>query len=94
MATHAWQANGFGGFPMKLAMHATSTVGNARYVSNTLIAIAAKVLVLLKNLFRLKGSLGHYLDDANTLQHLSELTQVCSSPVRISPVPNAGAKSV
>ncbi len=67
----------------------TTVVGYARYVSNTPIAIAAKVLVQLKNLFRLKGSLGQYLNDANTLQHLSELTQVCSSPVRSNPVPNA-----
>jgi hypothetical protein len=40
------------------------------YVSNMRIAVAAKVLVQLKHLFKLKGSPGQCLDDANTLQHL------------------------
>ncbi len=53
-----------------MAMRIMAAVGYARHVNNSRIAIAAKVLGKLKNLFRLKGSLGQCLDDANTLQHL------------------------
>ncbi len=49
-------------------MRIMAAVGYARHGNNSRIAIAAKVLVKLKNLF--KGSLGQCLDDANTLQHL------------------------
>jgi hypothetical protein len=51
-------------------MRITPVVGYAHYVDNTRIAIAAKVLVQSKNLFRLNCSLGLCLDDANILQHL------------------------
>jgi|688.fasta_scaffold1897115_1 hypothetical protein len=74
MATQAREDNGFGGLPLQSAMHiglichaGLVAVGHADYIDNTQIVIAAKVLVQLKNLFRLKGSLGPCLDDANTL---------------------------
>ncbi len=58
------------GLCWQLAMRIMPVVGYAHYVDNTRIATAAKVLVQSKNLFRLNGSLGLCLDDANTLQHL------------------------
>ena len=49
-------------------MRIMAAVGYARHGNNSRIAIAAEVLVKLKNLF--KGSLGQCLDDANILQLL------------------------
>jgi hypothetical protein len=46
-------------------------VGQANGGANPQIVIAAEVLVQLKNLFKLKDSLGPCLVDANTTQHLT-----------------------
>jgi hypothetical protein len=53
---------------MATGMRIKAAIGYARHGNNSLIAIAAKVLVKLKIL--LKVSLGQWLDDANTLQYL------------------------
>ena len=45
-------------------------------VVNLQIVIAAKVLVQLKNLLRLKGRLGPCLVDTNTTQHLPHLGEL------------------
>ncbi len=84
MATQAKRTMALVGFPLNrlcgLGYSAMGTgpirhadwvaVVHADQIINTQIAIAAKVLVQLKNLYRLKGSLRPCLDDTNTLQHL------------------------
>ncbi len=73
MVTQDREDNGLGRLPLQSAM---SGSWPCSWIVYMWIKITSKGLVQLKKLFRLKCSLGPWLDDANTTQHLSLLGRV------------------